>query len=338
MTIRDVAMVAGVSSATVSNVINEKGKVSDSTRRAVLKVVEELNYRPSQSAQKRYRTGDKCIGVIVKELKNPYFSDVILGAQEAADAAGYQITIATSEGHRDKEDRIVDLFTSQDVGGLIVYPLFDSETDLTHLFNLKRRNIPLVLLERVRGLRASRVDVDNHAACRDVVQYLLGLGHERIIHLAGPEYSMHGDERAEGFRQAFFDSHLVFRPEYIVRSGARLEEGYRAGRAYFRSLKAKEAPTAVFCYNDFVAIGLMRALRELGIRVPDDISIIGFDDIDLCEYVNVPLTTMRVPRSKIGASAVEMLIRQMESGGNYVIEHETHQAQLVRRASTAPLN
>lgn len=326
---------AGVSSATVSNVINEKGKVSDSTRRAVLKVVEKLNYRPSPSAQRRYRTGVKSIGIVIKELTNPYFAEVILGAQMAAEDAGYQITIATSEGHRWTEDRIVELFSGQDLGGIIVYPLFDSETDLTHLFDLKRRNIPFVLLERVRGLRASRVDVDNSTACRDAVQYLIGLGHERIIHFAGPEYSMHGDERAEGFRQAYFDAHLLFRPELIVRSGARLEEGYRAGKEYFSALNPKNAPTAVLCYNDLVAIGLMRALRELGFRVPEDISVIGFDDIEMSRYVDVPLTTMRVPKERIGRSAVEMLIRQMESRGDYIIEHETMQAELIRRASTA---
>ena len=337
VTIKDVAAKAGVSSATVSNVINEKGKVSEPTRRAVLRVIEQLHYRPAASAQRRYRDEERSIGLIIKELSNPYFAEVILGAQSAAEEAGYQITIATSEGRRETEDLIVDLFIAQDVGGLIIYPLFDSETDLTHLFDLKRRKIPFVLLERVRGLRASLVDVDNKAACRDAVQYLISLGHERIIHFAGPGYSMHGDERAEGFRQAFFDAQLVFSPEFIVRSGARLEEGYRAGKAYFGSVASADAPTAVLCYNDLVAIGLMRALREQGLRVPEDVSIIGFDDIALSEYVGVPLTTMRVPKHRIGRSAVEVLIRQMESGGEYTVEHETLQAELIRRASTAPV-
>ena len=333
-TIKDVAEQAGVSSATVSNVINDKGKVSESTRRAVLEVIEHLHYRPTASAQRRYQESEKNIGLVIKEMHNPYFADVILGAQDAAEAANYQVMVASSEGRRETEDRVVNMFIAQDVTGLIINPLLDNETDLSHLFELKRRNIPFVLLERVHGLKASLVDVDNVTATRDAVEHLFTLGHERIVHFSGPGYSMHSDERAEGFRQAHFDAQRLFRKDCIVPAGSRLEDGYLVGKEYFSGLPADEAPTAVVCYNDLVALGLLRALRELGIRVPDAVSLVGFDDVNLCSYSEVPLTTMRVPKREMGQRAVELLIRQMESGADYRLEQVTLQADLVVRDST----
>src|SRR5690606_24873309 len=141
-----------------------------------------------------------------------------------------------------------DLFIAQDIVGIIINPLNDSETDLSHLFELKRRNIPFVLLERVRGLRANLIDVDNVKAACEVVQYLLELGHEHIVHFSGPEYSTHSDERTEGFRQAYFDAQFLLRKDFMVPTGARLEDGYRVGKAYFGSRTLEEAPTAVTCY------------------------------------------------------------------------------------------
>jgi LacI family transcriptional regulator/LacI family repressor for deo operon, udp, cdd, tsx, nupC, and nupG len=325
-----------VSSATVSNVINDNGKVSETTRRAVLDVIEQLHYRPNASAQRRYRTFARNIVLVIKELHNPYFADVITGAQDAAEEAGYPVTVASSEGSRGAEDGIVDLLIGQDVSGIIIDPLLDSETDLTHLFELKRRRIPFVLLERVHGLRASLVGVDNATACRDAVRYLIQLGHEHIVHFAGPGYSMHSDERTEGFRQAFFESRLAFRQELVVPTGASLADGYRVGIACFGTDPASGMPTAVMCYNDLVAIGLLRALRELGLRVPEQVSVIGIDDIDLCAYASIPLTTVRLPRFEMGRMAVEMLIRQMKSGREYTIEQVTLEAGLVLRATTAP--
>lgn len=337
ITIKDVADRAGVSSATVSNVINDKGKVSESTRRQVLEVIDQLHYRPTASAQRRYKVAAKSIGLVIKEMDNPYFADVIVGAQEAAEAAGYEVMVASSEGRRETEDRVVDLFIAQDVTGIIINPLLDGETDLSHLFELKRRNIPFVLLERVHGLRASLVDVDNASASCEAAKHLIELGHERIVHFAGPGYSMHSAERTEGFRQAFFDAQMLFQNESIVPSGSHLEDGYRTGMDYFKGMGKQEMPTAVTCYNDLVAMGLLRALRELGLRVPADVSVIGFDGIALCEYIDVPLTTMHVPRRTMGRSAVEVLIQQMEAGADYTLEQVTLQAELTVRSSTGPV-
>lgn len=337
VTIKDVAREAGVSSATVSNVLNNKGKVSEGTRRTVRSVIKQLNYRPSASAQRRLQqSAQKSIGLVVKEIHNPYFADVIVGAQQAAGEHGYSLMVSSSEGRWDTEGQVVDLFIEKDVNGLVINPLLDQATDLSHLFELKRRNIPFVLLERVHGLHASLVDVDNVAAAQEVTQHLIGLGHERIVHFAGPAYSMHSDERVEGFRRAFFEARLVFSGDFVVTAGARLQDGYEAGLRFFRAPAAAAWPTAVVCYNDMVAIGLLRALRECGLRVPEDVSVVGFDDVNLCDYASVPLTTMRVPTAAMGRTAIEVLIRQMEAPEEHTPERVNLQAELIIRASAAP--
>lgn len=334
-TIRDVAEWAGVSNATVSNVINDKGKVSESTRKDVLEAIEALNYRPNASAQRKLQSrGPKSIGIVIKEIHNPYFAEVIVGAQEKAQEEGYAIMLSSSEGHRDTEGQVVDLFVEKDVDGIIINPLNDRDADLSHLFNLKRRNIPFVLLEEVHGLKSNLVDIDNVQASREITSYLFELGHEDVIHFAGPRYSMHSDERIEGFRQAFFDSQQVYSEDFVVRAGAHLEEGYQAGLKYFRDRPASERPSAVSCYNDLVAIGLLRALRELDIDVPEEVSVTGFDNIKSCEYAPVPLTSMGIPTRKMGRMAMEVLVRQIENPDEPEVVNL--KAEMAVRDSTAP--
>lgn len=341
VTITDVAERAGVSNATVSAVINDKATVKEATRKRVLEAISQLNYRPSGSAQRRFQAApQRTIGLVVKEVDNPYFADIYLGAREVANRHGYAVFIASSESDFKAEHRVVDLFASRDIDGLIINPLLDEEADLSHIFELKRRNIPFVLLESVFGLQANIVDVDNVEASKEATRFLIEQGHEHILHFAGPKYSTHSDERIEGFRRAFSESSFAFRQDAIVYAGAHLQDGYDRGLEYFGQRRAN-MPTAVTCYNDLVAIGLMKALRSLDLRVPDDISVIGYDDIRMADYLPIPLTTVRVPQIEMGAKAAELLIRQIEGADGRKGEPRTPervilQAELVVRESTCP--
>lgn len=338
VTIHDVADLAGVSIGTVSAVVNQKDTVSKRTRRRVLQAISELNYRPSAAARRRLQPSiEKSIGLVIKEVHNPYFADIVIGAQGAAAEHGYSVLVASSEESYEVEQKVVALLEAKDIEGLIINPLLDEDADLSHLFELKQRNIPLVLLESVRGLKASIVDVNNVATSKAAVEYLIDQGHQHIMHFAGPRYSMHSDERVEGMRRAFSAQRLTFDDSDVVRAGARLEDGYRAGLEFFRGRAEEERPTAVTCYNDLVAIGLMRALRELGLEVPRDISVIGYDDIDMASYISVPLTTVRVPKEEMGRRAAEILIQQTESRETNVRERVGLDAELVVRGSTRSL-
>ena len=334
-TINDVARQAGVSKATVSAVLNN-GAVKADTRERVTAAMERLNYRPSQPAGRGGTRKIKSIGLVIKEIDNPYYAEVVLGARSIASQHGYTVVVTSSEGEYDAERRAVELMHSCDVDGLIAMPVLDEQADLSHFFELKRRNFPFVLLEDVRGVRASLVDVDNVEAARSAVEHLLAQGHTRIAHFAGPAYSMHSEERIHGVRRACSGSRTILRDDDIVVAGAHLEDGYRAALAYFGARDASDRPTGVTCYNDLVAVGLCRALLELGLHIPDDVSVIGFDDIPLAAYLPIPLTTVRVPKYRMGQIATEMLIRHIESKEAVPPQKVYVDAELVVRRSSAP--
>jgi LacI family transcriptional regulator len=335
-TITDVARQAGVSKATVSAVINDSPSVKGSTRDRVLAAIDVLNYRPTQVTRTTARK-TKCIGLLIKEIDNPYYAEVVLGARAHANQQGYTLLVVSSEGEYDSERRAVELLQAKDVEGLIATPVLDEHADLSHFFELKRRNFPFVLLEEVRGVPASLVDVDNRDASRKAVEYLIRQGHTRIVHFAGPRYSMHSEERLDGVRRACSASHLIFHDDDAIEAGAHLADGYRAALACFRKRTGAARPTAVTCYNDLVAIGVCRAFHELGIRIPDDVSVIGFDDIPLLEYLPVPLTTVRMPKAAMGEVAAQMLIRHIESRTVIPPQKLLLEAELVTRESTRAL-
>jgi len=334
-TITDVANHARVSKATVSAVLND-GAVKDATRDRVLAAIELLNYHPTQLASRGTTRRDRSMVLLIKEYDNPYYAEVIASARATAEAAGYTLLVVSSEGEYAAERRAIALARGKFVDGLIVTPVLDEHADLSHFFDLRRRNVPFVLLEGVRGLPASLVDVDNVEASRRAAEHLIGLGHTRVAHFAGPAYSAHTQERADGVRRAYGASRLPFTDDAVIPAGAHLEDGYRAGIACFRDRPADERPTAVTCFNDLVAIGLLGALSELGLRVPEDVSVVGFDDIALCRYLPTPLASVSVPKAQIGEIAVQLLIRHIEAN-QPVPQQKVHlDAPLVLRASTAP--
>lgn len=333
----DVADRAGVSKSTVSAVINDKDIVRDDTRERVWEAVNELDYRPSGSARRGFSApSGKSIGFIIKEAGNPYYSEVLSGIREVAVAHDYLTFVCSSEGHFDEEKEIVKQFSNKDLSGLIITPIVNNESDLSHIFELNRKNIPFVLLEGIKGLRASIVDIDNVQASSEAAKHLIKLGHERIVHFAGPPYSDHTQRRIEGVRRAFSESHLAYTPEMEVEVGDSFEAGYRRGLDYFGGRDKSERPTGVTCYNDLTALGLMKALRELDIAVPEEVSVVGFDDLDVLEYFPVSLTTVRVPKQEMGRRATEILLQRIESGRSQTPEQISLEAELVNRGSTAP--
>lgn len=336
-TIDDVAKRAGFSKATVSAVLNDSDKVKDSTRRKILDVMEELNYRPRSSARNGFRPGsNRSLGLIIKEVDNPYYAQIVAGARAFANEGGYTVLTGSSEGDYEAEQRIVNVLKSKDIDGLIIVPLLDEKADLSYLFELKRRNFPFVLLEAIRGVPASVIDIDNVEASKKATKYLIDHGHESIVHFAGPAYSTHSEERIEGVRRAYSESSLVFTDDAILPAGAYPDDGYKAALKYFKEA-GKSRPTAVTCYNDLVAIGVLRALHELNLAVPDDVSVVGNDDIELLEYLPMKLTTIRVPRFEMGRKAAELIIKHIESHEKLPPERIDLESELVVRESTRAL-
>lgn len=333
VTIDDVADHAGVSKSTVSAVINDRDVVKDTTRQRVLDTIEQLNYRPRGSARRGFKAPHgQSFGFVIKEADNPYYSEVLLGIQEVAAQHGYLTFVSSSEGHSDTEMEIIRQFSNKDLNGLIITPILNKDTDLSHIFDLKRNNIPFVLLEGVQGIQANLVDIDNVQASCDATSHLIELGHERIVHFAGPAYSKHTDERVEGVRRAFSRSPLIFDDDIVIQTGDSFQEGYERTLEYFTD--KKDRATAITCYNDLVALGVMKGLRELSLDVPGNVSVVGFDNLNLLDYFPIPLTTVHVPKYQMGRKAAELLLQQIQGDGTQSPQQISLDAELVVRSST----
>jgi LacI family transcriptional regulator len=338
ITIEDVAARAGVSKGTVSAVLNGKNSVKPRTRELILEVMKELNFRPRGMARNlKNGSEDRSIGIIIKDLNYPFYTTIATGVREYAYQKGYQVVITSSENDHECEKKFTHLFSTKDIKGVIIAPIVEGEAEIEHLFKLKMINYPFVLLEEVKGIQANAVVIDNLKAIRQAVKYLIDGGHRHIVHFAGPPQSSHTQERIEGFRYAFSDSTLAFSREMIVSIGSRHEEAFRNTLAYFNNLERDAYPTAVVCFNDQQALAVMSALRELNIRVPEEISIIGNDDIDYAKLYPVSLTTIHAPQKEIGRRAAEILIRNIESPVLLPPEQVLLQTELVVRDSSRNL-
>ncbi len=335
ITIEDVAKRAGVSKGTVSAVMNARTTVKTETRDHVLEVMKELHFRP-QGIARNLRSGyqDKCIGIIIKDVNYPFYTAIATGVRDYANSRGYSLLITSSENNHQSEKRFSQLFAAKDIKGAIIAPLVDGTAEIEHLFKLKMINYPFVLLEDVRGIQANVVTIDNSNAIKKAVKYLMDCGHSRIVHFAGPPSSSHTEERIEGFRHAFSESTLAFKEDMIVSIGSRQEESYGNTLDYFRKRPRNKYPTAIVCFNDQQALAILTALKELNIRVPDDISIIGNDDISYAKIYPVPLTTIRAPQREIGQRAAELLIRNIESSKLLPVERVVLETELIAREST----
>ncbi len=339
VTIDDVAVHAGVSKGTVSAVINDKPTVNSQTRERVLKSIQELNYRPKGVARNLKKEKAQSIGLVVKEINNPYISALILGVKEYACEKNYSLYVASSEGDHIEECHMIGMFSAKDFSGIIISPVLGNPAEINHLFSLKKMNCPFVLLEELEGIHANVVSINNLKATKEVTRYLFELGHSKILYFAGPRYTSHTKEKLAGFREAFSESPYIFNQEkMVVWCGSQLNQGYQTGLKYFENRSRDEFPTGIVCFNDLSALGLMSALNELGIQVPDEISVVGHDNIELAARWPIPLTTVHVPIREIGKKAAELLIRNIESEESLPAELTEMDSELIVRDSTRTLS
>jgi len=333
VTISDIARLASVSKATVSAVLNDRPGISLETRERILEIVKSLNYRPSQVARSLSRKSTRSIGLIIKEIDNPFYAKMMKGVFETCSQLGYTVLLGSSELSPVKELEVIETLTVQRVDGLLISPLQGDDVDFTYLSELNRDNYPLVMLGAVKNYPTNVVEIDNVEAASKAVTYLIENGHEDIAYFSGPYYSAHSEDRGEGYKQALIRHHLPIQEDRTIPAGSYIDNGYQKGLEYFSNRTC--SPTAVLCYNDLVAIGLINALFELNLRVPDDVSVIGFDDIDFCESFRVPLTTVRIPADTIGATAAELVIEQIGRRSEPLNKKVILEGELVIRESCA---
>ena len=330
ITIKDVARAASVSVATVSRVLNGKGAVREETRCRVLEVAARLDYVPHGGARSLITRVTHTVGVILPDLHGEFFSEVLRGIDRSARDAGYQLIV--SGFHSDSRDLAAILQATRGrVDGLIV---MSPEVDAESLRHTLHESVPVVLLNcATRFSQYDAIDVDNYGGARSVVAHLAALGHRRIAIVTGPDSNLDSQERLRGFRDGV--AALLGDEGEVIRLPGDFTEhgGYRAGH---RLLDLDPRPTAVFAANDMTAIGMLCALSEVGVRVPDEVTLDGFDDLPMARYLTPPLTSVAASMAEVGGRAMERLVTAMADPAGHRPEHLRLPTRLVVRGSSGP--
>ncbi|GAA1962821.1 LacI family DNA-binding transcriptional regulator [Kitasatospora viridis] len=304
--IKEVAREAGVSMGTVSNVLNRPESVSEETRLRVQSVISRLGYVRSESARQLRVGSSRIVALLVLDMRNPFFVDVASGAEQAAREAGLGVMVCNSAQNLRDEADYLGLFTEQRVRGVLVTPADGSGRNLEIL---RAQGIPYVLVDKATaGTDGCSVSVDDEVGGRLAARHLLAIGHRSIVYVSGPSHLSQVRDRRTGALAALAEAGLP--AEALVELPVdRLDVA--AGRdAGARLLGLEPRPTAVFCANDLLALGVLQALFAAGVRVPADIALVGYDDIEFAAAAAVPLTSVRQPALTLGRQAAELLIEE----------------------------
>jgi len=328
--IRTVAALAKVSIATVSRTINNSPAVSERLSKRVWQAIEQLNYFPNTHARSLVSGRSRILGIIVENITNPFFPELIQSFEEIAVAHGYEILVSSSNGDPTVLAMCVRRMLERKVEGVAVLS-FGAEEPV--LDQLAHRGIPMVLAEfRLDDPKVSTILLDYSTGIGAAVEHLAGLGHKNIAFLAGPHKLHSAITRENDFRAAMKGAGLVIEKKWVIECDHTLKGGV-AGFMQLQELKSRA--TAILCSNDMTAIGVLRAAYMEGLRVPDDLSVIGLDDIDFAEFTLPPLTTIRLSRADLAHAAFEALRLQVEEAGSPKLQREfLVSTSLVVRGST----
>jgi len=336
-TIRDVAKLADVSITTASAVMNGKRTVKEALRLRVQRAMEELDYHPDSVARSLKVRRTNTVGIVVPDVTNPFYPEIMRGTEDVARRSGYSVLFCDSNEDEELEHSHISMLLSRRVDGVVIAPANPHAVR----DRLMRQRVPFVLCDRVpANFPGAAVITDNFEASRNAVRYLIELGHERIAIVIPGAHLAAVVDRLEGYRQALEEKNLAIREDYI-RGGKIIDVlpqgGYLCG---LELMQLPDPPTAIFCANNRMTLGVMRALGELRIPIPDRVSILGFDDFDWAASTNPRVTTVAQPTYEIGKQAMELLVREMdrekEARGRAEPHLITLPSNLCIRDSTAP--
>lgn len=334
VSMRDVAVLAQVSVGTVSNVLNSPDRVSEVTRQRVEQAIQKLGWVPNESARQLRAGRSRSIGMVVMDIANPFFTDVAKGAEDLLYAEQYSVQIGNSDSNSERELTLLERFEQQRVGGVLFAPIDDSSE---RVLRLRVRGIPVVIVDRVgTGSDFCSVGVDDLAGGRLAGQHLLDQGHRKLAFVGGPSSLAQVRDRRRGMELAVEQAGDGISLLAVSTPSLSLEAGVSSA-GEIAALPEAERPTAVFAANDLVAIGLLQGFVTAGLRVPEDMAIIGYDDIAFAAAAAVPLSSVRQPREDIGRKSAELLVSEIEAAeGSAPHRHESVRftPQLVVRRST----
>lgn len=305
-TIKDIAKLAGVSTATVSRTLATPDVVAPDTRARVEAAVRKLDYMPNALASGLRRRRTENIIVVVPDIHNPFFSGVVQGIEHVAHGHGHKVLLGESQHSQVRLDSYAAMLVSKEADGLILLGALLPTSVERAVAAHEPPPMPIVMAcEYFAGLQAPNVRIDNVAAAAAATDHLVHLGHRRIAMITGPSGNPLVKDRVKGYRQQMAKADLPVPADFVARGDFTVESGYHAMQ---KLLAHAHKPTAVFCANDEMAMGAIRAAKEAGKRVPHDLSVVGFDDIRFAEYFDPPLTTIRQPQREIGETAMRLIL------------------------------
>ena len=327
VSLRDVAKAAKVSVGTVSNVLNRPEVVAPETLARVQATIKELGFVPNGFARHLRSGQSRTLGLIVPDVANPFFTEVARGVEDAASKRDYAVFLCNSDESATKEDRYVNVLIQQQVRGVLITPA-DMKSDRLEV--MRERGIAVTLLDReIKGRKQCSVSVDDVHGGQIAIEYLAGLGHKNIAWVCGPESIPQVADRGAGVTKA------------AKVAGAKIEtirvplmNAAKGEEAAIKILELDVMPTAIFCANDLLALGVMRALIANKVRIPEQVSVLGYDNIEFAPSAAVPLSSIAQPSYQMGVTAADLLLNECEDGENHEHQQIRFQPQLVERAST----
>lgn len=331
--VRDVARLAGVSVGTVSNVLNNPEVVAPATRTRVMHAITQLGFVRNESARQLRAGRSRMIGLIVLDVANPFFTDVARGVEDLASEAGVAVVLCNSGQDAEKEARYLALLEEQRVQGVLITPVREVGTAVEQM---RRRGTPVVLLDRPsQGQDMCSVAVDDVLGGRLAIEHLLERGHQRIAYVGGPEEIQQVKDRLVGARAAFTRGGRSAEELQVISTTALNVEQGRAAAEQLLGAAPGDRVTAVFTANDLLALGVLQALTRAGLRVPQDVAIVGYDDIEFAAAAAVPLSSVRQPRALLGRTAAELLLEEA-AAQDHEHRQEEFEPDLIVRASSSP--
>ena len=326
VTIKDIAQAAGVSPSTVSRALSDHPRISAGTKERVRQLARDMGYTPSVLARGLVTRHTATIGVVVTTVSDPFLAPLVRGIEEVAYGDGYSVFISNAHRDRERELEVVQSFYERRVSGIIVA---GSQIDQEYLELCDRFPLPIVLFN-CRTYPYS-VSTDNVLGARWAVEHLLQLGHRRIVYIANQRSRRANLDRLAGYQQMLAEGETPADQSLVIESDGTMQGGAEAVQEL---LALPQPPTAFFCFNDMTAMGVIHALRQAGVRVPQDKSVVGFDDLDLLTYFSPPLTTVRQPTYRLGRRAIQILLALIQ--GQQGLRPEILPAELVVRETTGP--
>jgi len=328
VTIRDIARVAGVSINTVSRALNNKPDVSEETKEKILRIAKELGYVKNFTASSLRQKRTKTVGVVIADSSNPFYAEVLKGIESAARKYEYQIILMNTERIYKHEEEAVRILLERRVDGLLISPVQDKNDDIKYLVS---KGTPLVIVGRhFDDIKVDEIHSDEVRGGYLATKHLINRGYRKILMISGFLFKSAARMRLEGYKKALEEFGLEYDEEYVIISDIDIEDGYNA---VYEAKKRGLVFDGVFCYNDMMAFGAMKALKELGFRIPEDVAVVGYDDIMFSSLVCPPLTTIRIKKFEMGFEAFRMLLQRLR-GQRKRVKRKILDVELIVREST----